>query len=122
MKGSSQEFVAQLTALPPDCFEHRFGQRVAQLGLGAMLDRNDLTLLCEAAVRANLCQGALNDVHQGKINPEEEIKRVRLEWEFLTARDIFYASPGCQTLDPSIQDIVRQMFLSVSVAEECLAW
>jgi hypothetical protein len=122
MKDSSQEFVAQLTSLPPDCFEHRFGRRLAQLGLGSMLDRNDLTLLCEAAVRANLCQDALNDVHKDGNSQEQEAKRVRLEWEFMTARDVFYASPGWQTLDESIQDIVRQMFLTATVADECLAW
>jgi hypothetical protein len=122
MKSSSQEFLQQLTALPADSFEHQLGERLAQLGLAAMLDRNELTLLCEAALRAHLCQGALNDLCGGKISQAQEAKRGRLEWEFLSARDIFYASPGWQTLDESLQDIVRQMFLAVSVADECLAW
>ena len=122
MKSNSQDFLAQLTALPPDCFEHHLGERLERLGLGAMLEPNDLTLLCEAALRANICQGALNGVQEGKISPQQEAKRVRLEWEFMTARDIFYASPGWQTLDESVHDIVRQMFLNVTVAEACLAW
>jgi hypothetical protein len=122
MKSSSQEFLEQLSALPSNCFEHRFAKRSNQLGLGALLERNDLTLLCEAALRANLCQSAINDAHDGRIPPEEEAKRSRLEWEFMSARDIFYGSPGWQRLDESLQKIVVKMFLRVSVAEECLAW
>ena len=122
MKSSSQEFLDQLSALPSDSFEHRFAERLAQLGLGAIMERNDLTLLCEAALRANLCQEAINDAREGKIRPDQEAKRARLEWEFMTARDIFYGSPGWQTLDESTQEMLAEEFLRVAVGEECLAW
>jgi hypothetical protein len=122
MKSSSQEFLEQLSALPADCFEHGFADRLAQLGMAAMLERNDLTLLCEAALRAYLCEAALNEVSPGKSSLEQEAKRVRLEWDFMTARDMFYASPGWQTLDEMMQGMVEQMFLRVTVREECLAW
>jgi hypothetical protein len=122
MKSSSQEFLEQLTALPSDWFEHRFAERLAQLGLGAVLERNDLTLLCEAALLANVCQEAINDIGGGKTKEDQETKRVRLEWEFMTARDIFYASPGWQTLDQATQQIVIEKFFTVAVADQHLAW
>jgi hypothetical protein len=121
MKSDSRDFLAQLGALPPDCFEYRFSKLSTHLGLDAILDRNDLTLLCEAALRANECQAAINGVG-GKINAEEEAKRVRLEWEFMTARDIFYASPGWQGQEASKQEDIEKIFLIVEVGEECLAW
>ena len=122
MNNSSPDFLAQLNALPSDCLEHRLGQRMAQLGLGALLGRNELTLLCEAALRAHFCQVAINEIHPDKMNPEHEVRRVRLEWEFMAATDVFFASPGWQSLEESLQDIITQMFLTVTVREECLAW
>ena len=124
MKSSSQDFLEQLAALPPDSFEHRFGQRSAQLGLGSILERNDLTLLCEAALRASLCQNAFNQVaaDADKTSPDLETRRVRLEWEFLEARDMFYASPGWQTLDELTQSLIVKIFLTVAVLDECFAW
>ena len=121
MKSRSQEFLEQLAALPVDCFERQFAVRLAQLDLGRKLERNELTLLCDAALRASLCQSAINDAHNGKIMPEQESERLRLEWEFMTAREILYASPGWQSLDEPTQESVQQMFLSVAVGEECLA-
>jgi len=122
MKNSSQEFLDHLTALPANCFEHRFAQRLAQLSLAGVLDRNDLTLLCEVALRAHLCQMALNGAANGKTRTDQESERLRAEWEFMTARDIFYASPGWQTLDEGTQCKVVNEFLTVEVKEHCFAW
>jgi hypothetical protein len=122
MKSGSQEFLEQLAALPTDCFERRFALRLAQLGLERMLERNELTLLCEAALRASLCQRAVNDARNGKIMPEQESERLSLEWAFMTAREILYASPGWQSLDQTAQERVEEMFLRVAVGDEFLAW
>jgi hypothetical protein len=122
MKSSSHEFLEQLTTLPADCFERRFALQLAQLGLGRKLERNELTLLCEAALRASLCQRAINEARNGKVMPEQESERLRLEWAFMTAREILYASPGWQSLDQPTQERVEEMFLRVAVGDECLAW
>ena len=124
MKNDSDGFIEQLGGLPADSFEHGFANIARQLGLTTLLERNEMILLCEAAVRANLCTTAVNDHggQQGKIIPEQETKRVRLEWEFMTARDILYASPGWQALDESMQEEIERVFLTVTVGEECLAW
>ena len=123
MKNDSEGFLEQLGALPPGSFEHEFASVSRQLGLGVLLDRNEITLLCEAALRANLCTTALNDHSgdDGKIISEQEAKRVRLEWEFMTSRDILYASPGWQALEVSKQNEIERQFLTVAVGEECLA-
>ncbi len=123
MKNYGQAFLDELAGLPPDTFESRFSTSSSTLGLGAILDRNELTLLYEAAFRANLCTEAINgvDQHEGRIKPEDEPHRVKLETEFMVARDIFYASPGWQTLSPSDQGIIDRLFLTVAVMESKLA-
>ena len=40
----------------------------------------------------------------------------------MTAREIFYASPGWQMLDEAEQETIEKVFLSVAVADEKLAW
>lgn len=122
MKNSTQEFLAYLTALPANCFEHRFAQRLAHLNLAGVLDRNDLTLLCEAALRAHLCQIAIDSAGSGKTRTDKESERLRAEWDFMNARDIFYASPGWQTLDVATQGKLVNEFLTVAVKEHCFAW
>jgi hypothetical protein len=124
MKNDTDAFLDQLCGLRADSFEHGFANISRQLGLNTVLDRNEMTLLCEAAVRANLCAAALNEQagNEGKIVPEQETKRTRLEWEFMTARAILYASPGWQGLSPKKQEEIERQFLTVTVAEECLAW
>ena len=68
---------------------------------------------------------AINEGSQSiqKLRPQGlEAKRWKLELDFMTAREIFYASPGWQNLSHSDQESIRQAFLRVFVAEQKLAW
>ena len=123
MKNYGQAFLDELAGLPSDTFESRFSTASTTLGLGKILERNELTLLYEAAFRASLYHDAINGLgeHESRIKAEDEPKRMKLETEFMTARDIFYASPGWQNLSSPEQSSIQRTFLSVSVAEDKLA-
>jgi hypothetical protein len=123
MKNYGQAFLDELAGLPSDTFESRFSAASTALGLGGILDRNELSLLYEAAFRASLCNDALNGLGEsgGTIKAEDEPQRMKLETEFMGARDIFCASPGWQTLSTPEQNSIREMFLSVAVADTRLA-
>lgn len=124
MKNPAQDFLQELGNLPPDSFESRFSRASTQLGLAGELTRNELTLLFEATFRATLCNLAINGLGAltGKVLPEQESNRFKLERDFMVARDILYASPGWQTLDQSEQETIEKVFLSVLVKDEKLAW
>jgi len=124
MKNQAQEFLQELGNLPPDTFESRFSRASTQLGLAGELTRNELTLLYDATFRATLCNLAINGLGRlaGKILSDQELNRCKLEKDFMVARDIFYASPGWQTLDPPEQETIEKVFLSVMVAPDKLAW
>lgn len=124
MKNPAQEFLQELGNLPPDTFESRFSRASNQLGLGGELTRNELTLLYEATFRATLCNLAINGLGKlaGKIPSEQESNRWKLERDFMVARDIFYASPGWQTLEPFEQETIEKVFLGVMVVDDKLAW
>ena len=124
MKNPAQEFLQELGNLPPDTFESRFSRASNQLGLAGELTRNELTLLYEATFRATLCNLAINGLGTlaGKIPNEQEPNRSKLERDFMVARDIFYASPGWQTLEPLEQATIEKVFLGVMVADDKLAW
>jgi hypothetical protein len=123
MTNNGQAFLDRLANLPPDTFESRFSKTSTRMGLGVVFGRNELTLLYEAAVRAELCTIVLNSrrVADGKIKPLDEVTRVKLETEFLTARDILYASPGWQNLSASERQPIQRIFLTVVIAECNLA-
>lgn len=124
MKNPAQDFLQELGNLPPDSFESRFSRASTQLGLAGELTRNELTLLFEATFRATLCNLAINGLGAlaGKILPDQEPSRFKLERDFMVARDILFASPGWQTLELSEQETLEKVFLSVVVKEEKLAW
>jgi hypothetical protein len=123
MKNPAQEFLQELGNLPPDTFESRFSRASAQLGLAGELTRNELTLLYEATFRATLCNLAINGLGTlaGKILNDQESNRCKLERDFMVARDVFYASPGWQTLDPPEQEAIERVFLGVMVTDDKLA-
>jgi hypothetical protein len=124
MKNPAQEFLQELSNLPPDTFESRFSRASNQLGLAGELTRNELTLLYEATFRATVCNLAINGLGKlaGKIPGEQEPNRRQLESDFMVARDIFFASPGWQTLEPLEQETIEKVFLGVMVADDKLAW
>jgi hypothetical protein len=122
LKSAAQDFLEKLAGFPPDTFEGRFSHDSARLGLAEVLDRNELTLLYEAAFRGSLCHAAINGCGRGRgaIRPDNESQRTKLEWDFMTARAIFCASPGWQTLAASAQDSIEGVFLTVFVSDENL--
>jgi hypothetical protein len=123
MTNNGQSFLDQLAAFPPDSFENRFSLVVGRLGLAAALERNELSLLFEAAYRATLCNIALNGIGSkgGAILSAHEHERSRLEFEFMVSRDVLFASPGWQGLTRADQFALSRIFLSVSVAPKNLA-
>ena len=124
MKTDGQDFLDSFGNLPPDTFESRFSHAADMLGLGALLDRNELTLLYAAALCASQCNEAFNGlgVAAGEIRPDEEVHRIELERGFMAARDILRAAPGWQSLSDSEKALIERHFLRVAVAERNLAW
>jgi hypothetical protein len=124
MNSEGHEFLRSLKALPPELYEYHFSTLLEELGLEELFDRNELILLCEAALRASLCQRAFNDVESHGVTPnqEPEANRFKLEREFMAARDIFYGSPGWQNLESCKQAIIEKAFFNIEVEEKCLAW
>jgi hypothetical protein len=123
MKTAGQHFLEELAAFPANSFESRFSNDSAQLGLCAILDRNELTLLYEASFRGSRCQSAFNASFHGDGvgTPEVERQRRSFEVDFMESREIFYASPGWQTLTLRQQVAIEASLLNVFVTEENLA-
>lgn len=123
MMNSGQPFLDELAAFPADSFENRFSMVVGRLGVASALERNELTLLFEAAYRATMCNIAFNGLGSkaNGIRLEEERERSRLEYAFMVARDVLFASPGWQALSRAEQVALSRIFLTVLVAPEKLA-
>lgn len=124
MRNPAQEFLQELGSLPPDTFESRFSRASTQLRLAETLTRNELSLLYEATYQAALCNQAINQPAEptGKASPDRETTRYRVERDFMVAREILYASPGWQDLQEPQRATIEQVFLSVCVADDKLAW
>lgn len=124
MKNSAQEFLQELGNLPPDTIESRFSRASNHLSLADTLSRNELSLLYAAAFQATLCNQAINKPAEltGKTSTHQEATRYKLERDFMVAREIFYASPGWQNLEEPQRETIERAFLSVSVADDKLAW
>jgi hypothetical protein len=70
-----------------------------------------------------LCNIAINGLGGcgGRIKPEHEPNRRRLEREFMAARDKLYACAGWRALPPSVRHPIQIVFLRISVNEDNLA-
>ena len=123
MKADGQDFLEQLASFPPNTFEGRFLKTSIHLGLGADLAADELSLLYRAAFRAALCNIAFNGLGgcDGQIKAEQEGSRVRLEREFMSARDRVYACAGWETLRQSQRQSIERILLQVRVEEKNLA-
>jgi hypothetical protein len=118
-----KKFLRELARLPVDTYEFYFSRCANELGLGFVLDRNDLRLLFEASFSATSCNLTLNESCACLTQPiKQEIIRRRLEQEFMVAREVFFASPGWQNLPAPKRALVRERFLRVSVRDDLLAW
>jgi hypothetical protein len=108
MSTASQAFLNEPAEYPADSFESRFSRHFIRLALGTKLDRNELALLYEAAFRGDLCHCAINreGPTNGGLRPEDEPARTRLELDFMVAREVFFASPGWQTLTTAEQEVI----------------
>ncbi len=124
MATDGQNFLSEFKGFPPNSFEGRFFQTSARLDLGAVLSGSELIALYESAFYATLCNIAFNGLGGcgGKIKPEREFTRIRLERAFMAAREHFYRSAGWNALDPSQKRSLQRIFLSVFVAPDNLAW
>jgi hypothetical protein len=123
MKKDGQEFLEELLFYPPNSFENTFSKTSVRLGLGPALDDCELRLLYRAAFHSALCNIALNGLGGcgGRIRPEQEANRTRLESEFMTVRDRFYASPGWRNLPAAQRGMIQRILLRVHVRPEKLA-
>lgn len=123
MKPDRQDFLEQLTGFPPNTFEGRFLKTLLQFGLINDLGAEELSLVYCAAFRAALCNIAFNGLGgcQGQIRPEQEKSRIRLEQEFMIARDRFQLCPGWKTLRKSQKAVIERTLLKVVIDDKNLA-
>lgn len=123
MRNYGQVYLDDLGRCPAGTFESSFATVANKMGLGSILERNELTLLYEAAFRATYCNLALNGLGKfaGEVKAEDERLRSQLEREFMIARDTLLASPGWESLSVLERNALRRIFLDVFVTEERLA-
>src|SRR5690242_19993816 len=123
MKMDGQDFLEQLASFPPNTFEGRFLKTSIRLGLGGDLAADELSLLYRAAFRAALCNIAFNGLGgcDGQIRAEQEASRIRLEREFMIARDRLYTCAGWNALRSTQRNSVARILLQVRVEEKNLA-
>jgi len=57
----------------------------------------------------------------GEIKPERETARIMLEREFMAARTRFFTSTGWKTLARHLRESIKNVFLSVRIAEANMA-
>jgi hypothetical protein len=101
MKTDGQVFLDQLATFPANTFEGKFLKISVRLGLGWDLAADELSLLYRAAF--------------------QESSRVRLENEFMIARDRLYATCGWKNLRKSQCAAIENGLLRVIVEEHNLA-
>ncbi len=119
-----QDFLDKLARFPENSFEARFLRTARRLGLVSKFSTDELRLLYRASFRAVLCNIAFNGLGgcDGRIKPQQELNRVRLEEEFMAASARVYACMGWRRLATNEQARLAGLFLTVLVADENLAW
>lgn len=119
-----EDFLEKLARFPANTFEARFLRAARSLRLDLTFSMEELRLLYRASFRAALCHVAFNGLGgcAGRIRPELERNRRRLEEEFMAAAARVYACAGWRHLTGSEQARLRQIFLTVLVTDENLAW
>ncbi len=124
MRKDGQVFLDALAEFPPRTFESNFSRISRRLGLGRLLSGSELNSLYQAAFKAALCKIAFNGLGGcgGRIKPEMERYRTKLENEFMAARAALFGSAGWCNLARAERTSVQQLFLQVLVTEENLAF
>jgi hypothetical protein len=123
MMTTGEEYLKELGVFPPRTFPSHFSSSATTLRLGTVLDRTELKWLYEAAFLAALCNIAINGLGGcgGRIKPEHEPNRRRLEREFMAARDKLHACAGWKALPPFVRHPIQRIFLQIFVNEDNLA-
>ena len=123
MKTDGHDYLARLASSAATTFEGKFANTSSRLGLGASLKAHELNLLFEAAFYATLCNIAFNGFGgcAGEIKPEREFTRIKLEQDFMAARDRFMRCAGSKKLRKAAKASVQRVFLNVFVLDENLA-
>jgi hypothetical protein len=123
MRTTGEEYLSELAGFPEKSFPNRFSSIASLFSLGRLLDREELVRLYEAAFAAVLCNIAFNGLGGccGRIRPQDEPNRRRLEREFMIARARLDACVGWQTLPPGVRNPIQQSFLRVVVDDDKLA-
>jgi hypothetical protein len=122
MRTDGQKFIDLLAVFPPSTFESTFSSTCNRLELGESLSPEDLTLLFEAAICAALCNIALNGRGGcgGRISPQAERNRIRLERKFMSACKAFWTCDGGRNLSRAKKSEIQHFILRVEVQEENL--
>jgi hypothetical protein len=118
-----EEYLNELSGFPPKTFPSHFSNSATRLNLGATLGQIELRRLYEAAFMAALCNIAINGLGGcgGRIKPQREPNRRRLEHDFMVARDRLYACAGWQALPPFVRNQIQHTLLRIYVNEKHLA-
>src|SRR5579864_8158811 len=113
MRKNGHEFLDALAEFPPRTFENNFSRISRQLGLGRLLSGGELNFLYQAAFKAALCKIAFNGLGGccGKIKPEMERYRTKLETEFMTAKAELFETIGWSYLARAERNSVEKLFL-----------
>ena len=121
---SGQEFLGLLAGFPKNTSECVLARSATRLELGIELDRDELALLFDAALRASVCYIAFNGLGgcRGKIKPEREVHRIQLERDFMAGRDTFFTTSGWQSLLRARKTLIHSAFLEIVVRADRLAW
>ena len=124
MRKDGQDFLDALAEFPPRTFESNFSTVSRRLGLGRRLSGGELNFLFQAAFKAALCKIAFNGLGGcgGRIKPEMERYRTKLENEFMAAKAEFFDGDGWRTLTDAERAAVEDFFLRVEVTESNLAY
>jgi hypothetical protein len=123
MNTNGHGFLEALASFPPESFEGRFLKISTKLELPTALNGDELNLLFDATFFACLCNIAFNGLGgcRGKIKPEQEGHRLRLERQFMASQDKLFQSPGWKGLPEARRESVRTICLRVLVRHENLA-
>lgn len=123
MNADSEEFFEESTSCPRSSFKTKFDQTIRQMRLNPALKPAEMARLGEAAFLAALCNISFNGLAgcEGRIDPDKEQTRRRLEVAYMDACRDLYLSPGWKKISTAQKESVRNVFLTVMVDDENLA-
>ena len=123
MASDGQKYLPQAVEVLPPAFQDKVREIAARLDLDKWLDETELNALSQAAYYGTLCNIAFNGLGgcQGEIRPDREGNRMRIEREFMAARNRLWETAGWQALPEIKKGPAHRIFLNVYVVEGNLA-